>query len=160
MSWRFADDCEISSKDQIWMMMIFLAEFDNLILSFYRRQMSHQQFSTHSRNRTDIDLLEHQKYSVVSSSHTSSFNSTISDSIVDVWKHEVDSYIYVLFRAFWFDRSMLNVSWVQAISKISSLCWWDNIICSIDRDQNKQIKNFQCFDSLFIRTQKFLIILS
>jgi hypothetical protein len=41
MSWRFADDCEISSKDQVWMMMIFFAELRNLILFFYRRQMSH-----------------------------------------------------------------------------------------------------------------------
>jgi hypothetical protein len=136
MSWRFANDCEISSKNQVWMMMIFLAKLRNIILSFYRRRMSHQQFSTHSRNRTDIDLLEHQKYSIVSSSHISSLNSTISDSIVDVWRHEVNFYIHVLFRVLWFDQSMLSVFWVQAISEISSLCFW-NTISLFDRSRSE-----------------------
>jgi hypothetical protein len=118
-------------------MMIFLAELRNLVLSLYWRQMSHQQFSTHLENRTDIDLFKHQKYSVVSSSRTSSLNSTISDSVADVWKHEVNSYIYVLFRVLWFDQSMLSVFWVQAISEISPLCFWDTISL-FDRSRSKQ----------------------
>jgi hypothetical protein len=118
-------------------MTFFVAQLRNLEFSLYRSRMSHQSFSTRSKSHTNIDDFEHQKYSILLSLYTSFLNSTISDSTADVWKHETNSYIYVLFRVLWFDRLMLIVSWMQTIFEISSSWFW-NIISSFNRPKSRQ----------------------
>jgi hypothetical protein len=130
---RFKDDFEILLEDFLLTSKIFSDSSHDWELSFFRTQMTNSSCVTRSKNRTHIDRSAHQTNSIVSSSHKSSFSSTVINSFVDVYKLSANLCICESFRVFELDSStrdvfskliiLINRFLISEINKIESINW-------------------------------------
>jgi hypothetical protein len=124
LAW-FVNDFEILLEYFLLTSKIFSDSSRDSELSFYQTQMTNSSCVMRSRNRTHIDLLVRQTNSIVSSSHKSSFSSTIIDSSADVWMLFADSYTCERSRVFECDSSKRDV-FLKLISSDESFSdFWD-----------------------------------
>jgi hypothetical protein len=122
---RFVNDFGILLKNLLLTSKICSDSSHDWESSFYQTQMTNSSCVTRSRNRTHIDRFAHQTNSVASSSHKSSFNSTIIDSSADVWALSASLYICESSRVFELDSSTRDVSSELIIFDESSSDFWD-----------------------------------
>jgi hypothetical protein len=122
---RFEDDFEILSEYFLLTLKIFSDSSRDSELFLYQTQMTNSSCAANSKNRTHIDFSERQINSIVLFSHKSSFNSTVIDSIVDVWALFTDSYTCESSRIFEYDSSKRDVSSKLIIFDESFSDLWD-----------------------------------
>ncbi len=122
---RFVNDFDILLKDFLLRLKICFDSSHDWESSFCRSQMTNSSFATNSKNRTHIDLSAHRTNSIASSSHRFSLNSTIIDSIADVWALSADLCIFESSRVFKLDSWRRDVSSMSIIFDESFFDFWD-----------------------------------